>query len=215
MLQYSKIAFCLLITKRKKLTMKPRDDLRTRRTKRWLETALRDLMKEKAYEKIRVSEIVRRAEVARPTFYLHYESKDDLLFSLFDTLFLELRRDVLEDLETQPLKLDNFSKQFFWYSQQNADDIKVLLDAGVERLVKQRFRSIAHEIIEKARRIDPINPRYTAIFPYADSFMIGGMFDLVTQWIQDDMPVPPEKMGALVSEWGKASYSVIQWPSVD
>ena len=40
--------------------------------------------------KIRVGEITKRAQVSRQTFYLHYESKDELLVSLFDDVFSEL-----------------------------------------------------------------------------------------------------------------------------
>ena len=77
---------------------KKKTDLRTLRTQSWLHNALRELMNEKPYEKIRVGEITKRAQVSRQTFYLHYESKDDLLVSLFDDVFVHFRTELRKKL---------------------------------------------------------------------------------------------------------------------
>ena len=44
-----------------------------------LRNAFVELLKEQPYEKIKISEITERADLARSTFYAHYETKDDLL----------------------------------------------------------------------------------------------------------------------------------------
>jgi len=54
-------------------------DRRVRRTQAHLHGALASLVHEKAYGDIAVKEILARAEVARSTFYAHYQDKDDLL----------------------------------------------------------------------------------------------------------------------------------------
>lgn len=58
-----------------------KEDRRVRRTKQNLFNALTELMKEKKYHKITIQDIIDRADVGRSTFYAHYETKDDLLFS--------------------------------------------------------------------------------------------------------------------------------------
>jgi AcrR family transcriptional regulator len=58
---------------------RPATDRRTRRTRSALHGALTSLVHEKAYHDIVVKEILRRAGVARSTFYAHYRDKDDLL----------------------------------------------------------------------------------------------------------------------------------------
>lgn len=67
-------------------------DRRVRRTHRRLKEALLDLMKEKGYGRITVQELVDRADVARSTFYAHFDDKDDLLFDGFDRWLLDLAR---------------------------------------------------------------------------------------------------------------------------
>jgi AcrR family transcriptional regulator len=54
-------------------------DRRVRRTQAHLHGALASLVHEKAYGDIAVKEILARADVARSTFYAHYQDKDDLL----------------------------------------------------------------------------------------------------------------------------------------
>ncbi len=53
-------------------------DRRTRRSQKLLFDALMELILEKDYESITVSEISARADVARATFYLHFDDKDAL-----------------------------------------------------------------------------------------------------------------------------------------
>ena len=52
-----------------------KQDLRIIKTKKVLYMALVDLMREKTFEEIKVSEICARALVNRSTFYAHYEDK--------------------------------------------------------------------------------------------------------------------------------------------
>ena len=53
-------------------------DIRITRTKKMLEDALLDLMKNKPVEKITPTELCRKATVNRNTFYTHYSSVTEL-----------------------------------------------------------------------------------------------------------------------------------------
>ncbi|WP_109523010.1 MULTISPECIES: TetR/AcrR family transcriptional regulator [Nocardia] len=55
------------------------NDRRVRRTRNALHQALIELMIERGYERISVSDILDRADVGRSTFYAHFRDKDDLL----------------------------------------------------------------------------------------------------------------------------------------
>lgn len=57
------------------------DDRRVSRTRRAIDTAFLQLLMQRGYEAVGVSDIVRAADVGRATFYEHYTSKDDLLRS--------------------------------------------------------------------------------------------------------------------------------------
>jgi len=63
-----------------------RTDRRALRTRQLLDAAFVELLHRRAYGNIRVSDITRKADVARGTFYAHYCSKDDLLQSQFNRM---------------------------------------------------------------------------------------------------------------------------------
>ena len=54
-------------------------DRRVRRTRNALHRSLIELMMERAYDRITVSDVIARADIGRSTFYAHYRDKDDLL----------------------------------------------------------------------------------------------------------------------------------------
>jgi AcrR family transcriptional regulator len=45
------------------------------RTKTWIADAMRRLLVLRPIDQIRVTEVCREAEIARPTFYYHFEDK--------------------------------------------------------------------------------------------------------------------------------------------
>jgi AcrR family transcriptional regulator len=61
-------------------------DERVRRTRARIDAAFVDLLHRRAYADIRVSDIVKKAHIGRPTFYAHYATKDALLRSQFERI---------------------------------------------------------------------------------------------------------------------------------
>jgi AcrR family transcriptional regulator len=82
------------------MSIKPSMDLRAQRSRRLLQEALVQLMKEKPFGEIQIREIADRAQVARPTFYLHYHSKEELLLSQVDRVFAEFYSETSAAVET-------------------------------------------------------------------------------------------------------------------
>lgn len=63
-------------------------DRRTLYTISVIKDALLELIDEKSYEHIKVAELCRRAEISRATFYLHYDSLDEVLDDVIDDALL-------------------------------------------------------------------------------------------------------------------------------
>ena len=59
-----------------------KEDLRVIKTKTSIKDSFIDLVKEKGYNKVSVTDIVKKANINRNTFYLHYEDKEDLIKTL-------------------------------------------------------------------------------------------------------------------------------------
>ena len=75
-------------------------------TKTALAQALKELMSEKPFSKISVSEIAEKCRINRKSFYYHFNDKYDLINWIFESEFLEkkkkngsyLRFDFIDDL---------------------------------------------------------------------------------------------------------------------
>ena len=52
-------------------------------TKLWIADTMREIMKRKPIDKIRVTEICKAADIERPTFYYHFKDKYDLVAWMF------------------------------------------------------------------------------------------------------------------------------------
>lgn len=81
------------------------NDRRVRRTRAALQRALHDLVLEKRYESITITDILDRADVGRSTFYTHFTDKDDLLLSALDHITAEIDAATHADgtIDTTPL----------------------------------------------------------------------------------------------------------------
>jgi AcrR family transcriptional regulator len=113
----------------KKISKQPRKpDLRVRRTRDALGTALLKLLFEKPIDDITVQDVLDRAGVGRSTFYLHFSDKDDLLLSQLE-MFLEFMSNVLSVREEKSNRVAPVEEMFAHIGNQNKL-VKVLADAG-------------------------------------------------------------------------------------
>ena len=71
-----------------------KQDLRSIRSVANIKKAFVDLLQEKPFEKIKVSEIARKAGIDRQTFYLHFVDKYDLLDKM-NKEFLQVYKTIL------------------------------------------------------------------------------------------------------------------------
>ena len=62
------------------------EDKRIMKTKRSLKTAMVEMLSKEDFEHISITELCRRAEVSRITFYSHYSDKYSLLDEIFDDM---------------------------------------------------------------------------------------------------------------------------------
>lgn len=69
------------------------EDLRYKRTEKHIRETFLQLLRTKRYEKITVNNIAVGAEISRNAFYSHYYSKEELLYSLMDSLINKCNED--------------------------------------------------------------------------------------------------------------------------
>ncbi|MEM7335848.1 MAG: TetR/AcrR family transcriptional regulator [Chloroflexota bacterium] len=170
-------------------------DRRIRRSRKLLQDALIQLLRQKPLAKIHIKEIVDVADVSRPTFYQHFETKEKLLFSLIDDLFERVSTAVFDDVrqrenaDMQTLLRATFeqwllhSEELQWVFQIENKDF--FIDA------------LKLHLLAMKREIDKVAPLPESAQQYEEhiiSFLSGGMYMLVRNWVQNGMRESAETM---------------------
>lgn len=160
----------------------PELDRRVLKTKAALRDAMLALMAQKGWDEMTIQEICDEANVGRSTFYVHYQSKDDLLSEGMNDL-----RDVLAG---QVAKLDGPSLHFLAGLLEHMAEQREVFKAAIGRRsghgVARRFKEMVIQLveIELKRRRHP-----AAKSPWVARFVAGGIVDAMAWWV--DAPKAP------------------------
>ncbi len=178
-------------------------DRRVRRTKQRLNDALESLIVEKGYDKITVQDLIDRADVGRSTFYAHYETKDDLLVSwtqLADEIELHMAQDQTDAESAMP------SLALFRHLGEYHHLYKAMLGGGGIDIVTEMIHSrlLRHATSELERRPDA-NHQTTIPIEVRAAFLASSLLALLTWWLDNDMPYPPESMDEMYQELTKTT----------
>ncbi|MCA6065087.1 TetR/AcrR family transcriptional regulator [Thalassolituus marinus] len=172
-------------------------DKRVERTRRLLMNTLLELMAEQPYNKISVANVCEHSGVARPTFYLHYRSKDDLLKGYIESIFIQFYAQV-EDYLTKSTNADPIIAEIMFRQwEEHADDARLLIEAGVEGLILNEFKRYVARIMERYITAHNLPIKDTSLMDYVVDFIAGASFMVIMRWIREGFPMGAEKMGEL------------------
>ncbi|MGB8214804.1 MAG: TetR/AcrR family transcriptional regulator [Anaerolineales bacterium] len=179
------------------MSRKPGADMRAQRSRKWLYEALLQLMKEKPFRDIQITEIADRAQVARPTFYLHYRSKEELLLSQVDVVFAEFLEELSHAIAAGNDDRLKYSILMFQYWERNAETLRTVMQAALHEEFRERLRKYFSLVVSQLTTLDgtPKPDEQTAEFIV--DFESGGAYQLLTKWIERGMPYSAGQMGSL------------------
>src|SRR6266487_561969 len=132
--------------------MSDKNDRRSQRTRHLLSAALVELIREKDYNAITVSDIIERANVGRSTFYAHFRDKDDLFVSEMDRV-IEILSHGIPGQDEMPFFP---SLGLFRHVGEEYELYKALVwTPGIDLLIKHMQKSLSQRIeqgLEKSGR---------------------------------------------------------------
>lgn len=175
-------------------------DKRVERSRRQLMTALLELMQQQPYRKISVAQVCERSGVARPTFYLHYGCKDDLLRGYIESMFLQFYEQVDEYLTSTPDADPIIAEIMFRQWSDHATFARLLVKDDIEALILSEFRRYVGRIMQRYLDAHKLPVRDASLLPYVVDFLAGASFMVIVRWIKDDFPVDAKEMGALYAD---------------
>ncbi len=192
----------------KKVVKKLKKDLRIIKTEKNIRTALFSLLKSKSLEDITVSELCRKANVNRGTFYLHYGNIQEVFKQTFE--------EIVEDLKIsydEPYKQtnDNINQldanmiRIFDHVERHQNFYEIVFNERIPMTyyysVFDRIRLLMSYSIEKPlKTITNINKDYLL------SYQTNAILGLLIQWHRKNYETP-------VDELNQQLLKIINFPS--
>lgn len=176
-------------------------DRRVRRSRKLLGEALLELLIEKSFGDITIQDIADRADMNRATFYLHFQSKEELLQSALEEMFDELVGQFGEIDAQHPIWEDDQSDRLvFQHVADHAALYKALLDdPNLGLVIHQIIGYIARHSDRETRRSLPEGSTPAVPIELLSQHVAGSLYALIHWWLRHDMPYSPEYMATVAS----------------
>lgn len=145
------------------------------RVKKNITIALFQLMHEKSFSEISITELIKRAGVARVSFYRNYESKEDVLITLIDDI-LEQYRDTIDSNESNFYTYGNVRRSFEFFKEY--DELALdLYRFGYGSIILEKLNRFHEEVAGTM----PNN----SVEKYRLYMYMGSLFNTAVMWIQN------------------------------
>jgi len=174
--------------------MSDKPDRRSQRTRHLLSAALVELIREKEYNTITVSDIIDRANVGRSTFYTHFRDKDDLFVGELDRV-IELLSQRIPNQAEMPFFP---SLGLFRHVGEEYQLYKSLLwGPGIDLLIKHMQKSLSKRI---EQGLLESGKEFNVPIPILANFIAGSFLTLLQWWLENKMVYSPEEMDKTFKE---------------
>ena len=147
--------------------------------------ALLDLLKEKPFSDISVSELTNRAGIGRVSFYRNYQNKEDILKEESDRLIKEWGKLYESNPESAPETL--FPSLFDFY-REHRDFYSTLYISGLSSIMMDTILSTIQ-----------ITPEMQNLEAYMKSFWAYGIYGWLIEWIKRGMTESGKELSTLFS----------------
>lgn len=162
-----------------------KEDLRVVKTKESIKASFIELVEIKGYNRVNVTDIVKKANINRNTFYLHYEDKDDLIKKLISETTEKMDKALGATAFFKNSTLFEITEFQIRWGFRNllkmvSPEIEflrvILMDEALNGYFDQLYYVVKKNLSNK---LNVKNPRSNLIFEYT----ISGMMGLIKQWI--------------------------------
>lgn len=166
-------------------------------SKAWLEAALFDLLDERPYAAITVTEIAERAQLSRRTFYRAFQDKDALL-DYYNQEVGQRYLAALQRIDPQNMVFEDVLTYFFEFWWQERQRVSCLIAQGLFDRTLAQITPQASEIYRGFPAPWHIAGS-TVETGYIMSFAAGGFWNVLNTWLVKPHPESPAKMAALLT----------------
>ena len=156
--------------------------------------ALLELLKEKPYQEISISELSMKADLSRRTFYRLFNSMDEILLFHIHDLWAKKSDELYSSSDKSYLHTSEFALHF-WY--ENKELTILLYQNGLVSIMQQFINEISLEIYHAQKGNRKLAKKPEAL-EYALSYSSGGVLNIIWTWASKGMDKTPEELMSLL-----------------
>lgn len=175
-------------------------------TKEKIKAAFIDLVHEKGFEAMTVSDIARRCDINRGTFYLHYVDKYDLMNKLEEEVMFDLEAIILKDSDqegeaTQLIPYEEILEALV-YVKAEFEFVKAIASPGGDPNFMQTLKSIIGQLIDiKVKQSHRVKfEKLDLPEDYAIEILLSSIVGIMTLWIKKDGKESPEEIAHMITK---------------
>lgn len=159
---------------------------------RQLEQGLLQVMLQKPYDEITISDLCAQMEIPRKSFYRYFSGKDGALFALLDHTLLEFEQTA--SIRANSMNEDLGRYFTFWY--EHRDLLEALRRSQLSGILADRATKFAIQEHLMPRRIMDWSPKHQLL---AISFATCGLFAMILQWQSEGYRLSPKEMAQVAT----------------
>lgn len=182
-------------------------DKRSIQTKKIIKDALLDLIKEKGFNEISVTDLTKRANINRGTFYTHYADKYDLLEQVEEELIKEIQNHTqnVESLDLLSMDLINeptpFTIKLLEYVKDNASFIKSILGPKGDPMFRIKLKKLIRSNLFVKQLSNKYSPENMLVpEEYFISYMLSAHLGVIIHWLENDIEKSPRDIALILSK---------------
>lgn len=164
------------------------------RSKKMITDALVELLDEKPLDKITVTDIVKKADINRGTFYAHYDNVSDVVTSIFENAY-EIIKGSIKDLhDNADLDMGIMLKELQSVMESDFEFYKKIFSSDINMKVYEQISDVLISYIyDHEEEISTISH---ADFVFYTSFYSGGIIKLYRDWFIGELPITFDELTA-------------------
>ena len=187
------------------------NDERVIKTKKLIKTALSELIQEKGFDHVSITDLTQRANINRGTFYLHYQDKYDLLEKFENEVLDDINTNAenfiksIKDIDFLGEDFSNEIKPFinkvFTYIKENYIIMKVILGPKSDMRFQNKIKKALNILLTEKGWDNYFDSQNTFVSKnYFISYLLSAHIGVIRQWIDSGMNESAENMAEMISK---------------
>lgn len=176
-----------------------RTDRRILKTRAALGAALVRLLERVPFEQLSIAQIAAEADIARPTFYQHYDSMETLFASVVDAMLDEVESRLDDADLVMPVENRVIMRKILSVWAEHAVTLRVLVENGSRRVLVERFEQGVRTMLTRTVRVNRLEPVREADAAYVASYLANAAVGVFTCWSARQFRESPAEIEALVA----------------